>query len=525
MAETDRELIQIEANEDPNTVRDRLSFIRGQKVLLVWPEEGTALTRKLDLVLIQREAMRRAIRLALVTHDPQVIRHANELNISTFETIGASERGRWRRGRSKVFTSRFQRPSDEPEPEQLMDVASRVRVQRKVLSGLPRLILRLGMLLLVIGFIAGLTFVAVPGATVALVPAEQVIEASAEITVSLDPQFTNIDVESAILPATRLVLTVDDSASINTTGTRDLGNLRAIGTVIFINDTSDVIEIPANTTVSTSAGTPIMFRTTEDVQLPAGEGEQIEVPVEAMQISAGDVGNVGENMINTVIGPLEDRVTVRNLTPTSGGISQSQRVATNADRDRLLSLLRQQLQERAYTEMLSLPQVQDSKLIIIETLRIVEERDDWTVFSANTDEVTNTLSLNMRAVVEAFAVDEQLGQQIVFARMASQIPRGRILRPETIEYESGPVTVQDNQITFTISGRGTVAGQINKAQIQEQIAGRTLEEAETYLRERVDLSENIAPEITLIPHWFDRMPILPMRITIIEREVVVVEPS
>ncbi|MBL8120080.1 MAG: hypothetical protein JNJ78_21285, partial [Anaerolineae bacterium] len=90
------EYVQLELADDVASVRDRLSFLRGQRVLLIWPEEGTILTRKLDLVLIQREAMRRAIRLAVVTHDPQVVKHANELNISTFETIGASERGRWK---------------------------------------------------------------------------------------------------------------------------------------------------------------------------------------------------------------------------------------------------------------------------------------------------------------------------------------------------------------------------------------------------------------------------------------------
>ena len=120
MVYRERELVQIEANEDANTVRDRLAFIRGRHELLVWPEEGTALTRKLDLVLIQREAMRRAIRLAIVTHDPQVMKHARELNISTFETIGESERKRWKRGRSKVFTGRFQRPKDEHDPEEFL---------------------------------------------------------------------------------------------------------------------------------------------------------------------------------------------------------------------------------------------------------------------------------------------------------------------------------------------------------------------------------------------------------------------
>jgi hypothetical protein len=525
MARAERTLIQIETDEDANSVRDRLSFMRGQKVLLVWPEEGTALTRKLDLVLIQREAMRRAIRLALVTHDLQVIKHAQELNISTFETIGASERGRWKRGRSKVFTNRFQRPKDEPEPEELMGVASRIRVKRQALSAVQRFIVRVGILALLIGVVVAVAYVVVPGATIALTPAQQQIEIAIEIAVNSDPGFANVDVENAILPATRLVLTIEETASIATTGSHDLGSVRAIGTVIFINNTNNEVEIPPGTTVSTSAGTPILFRTTELAALPPGEGEQVEVPIEAMSSAAGEVGNVGENLINTVIGPLEESVTVRNLIPTTGGQTRVERAVIASDRERLLALLRQQIQERAYNEMLELPQVRDSKFVIIETLRIAQERDDWTNFTASPGDITDTLSLTMRAVVEAVAIDEQLGQQIVFAQMAGQIPRGRVIQPETIEYTRGPVTISGEDITFTMTGRGTVTGRINHGQLQEQLAGRSLEEAMLYLTERVDLAENSVPSIAITPDWFNRMPLLPMRINIIEQEIVIVEPS
>jgi hypothetical protein len=68
--------LQLEPTDDATTVRDRLAFTNGRRILLIWPADGTALTRKLDLVLIQREAMRRAVRVALVTHDPQVIKNA-----------------------------------------------------------------------------------------------------------------------------------------------------------------------------------------------------------------------------------------------------------------------------------------------------------------------------------------------------------------------------------------------------------------------------------------------------------------
>src|SRR5664279_3503668 len=139
------EFVQLEPGEDVASVRDRLTALRGEHVLLIWPENGTALNRKLDLVLVQREAMRLAIRLALVTHDPAVIKQAVELNISTFETVGASDRGKWKRGRSSVFTDRYDRPEEDPQPGELMEVASRVRVipKRSPLRLIARIVLLL----------------------------------------------------------------------------------------------------------------------------------------------------------------------------------------------------------------------------------------------------------------------------------------------------------------------------------------------------------------------------------------------
>src|SRR5262245_11648002 len=166
------EFIQLETGDDAGSVRDRLSFIRGQRVLLIWPEEGTILTRKLDLVLIQREAMRRSIRLALVTHDPQAIQHAVELNISTFETIGSSERGRWKRGRSKVFTSRSQRPDDEPIPDDLKEVASRIYAEDSARQRRWRRIQRVLLFAILLALAGGLIYVFLPSATVQLTPAQ-----------------------------------------------------------------------------------------------------------------------------------------------------------------------------------------------------------------------------------------------------------------------------------------------------------------------------------------------------------------
>src|SRR5258706_7298582 len=107
------QVIQLEPYDDTVSVRDRLSFIDTDRVLLLWPRSIPSSEtkhvspllagRKLDLIMIQRETARHNARLALVTNDQDVILCATELNISTFKTAEASYRSNWKQPANKVF--------------------------------------------------------------------------------------------------------------------------------------------------------------------------------------------------------------------------------------------------------------------------------------------------------------------------------------------------------------------------------------------------------------------------------------
>ncbi len=514
MTNEERQFIQIEMDEDANSVKDRLAFYKGKRVLLIWPEEGTALTRKLDLVLIQREAMRRQIKLAFVTHDQQVIQHAQELSISTFQTIGASERGRWRRGRTRVFTGRERRPSVLPTAEELEEVASRKYKKRGFNLTMMGVIVRVVILAVVLGAAFGGFYFAVPQATVTLTPGMQSINIDVQITVNPTEGFSNIDIENAVLPALRVSVEIEETASIPTTGEQNLGDTSATGEAVFINRTEAEVEVPPGTIISTSAGEPITFRTTEAGIIPAGDGVEVTIPIEAMPGSSGAIGNVDANMINTVVGILAEQISVINPRPTRGGDTRALPIVSANDRERLNTQVNQLIQQRAFVEIESLPQIGPGQYIILETLRITQERDEWTRFSALPGAQAETLSLTKRAVVEVVVVDTNLGQQIVFARMASQIPRGRIFDPDSINYVLGDVTIDEGLIMFTMSGSGLVVGQVNEAQIQTSIANMTLDQAMQYLMDNVDLQPGSSPEITVSPDIFGRLPIWPERIMI-----------
>ncbi len=507
------EFVQIEAGEDVVSLKDRLSFYRGSRVLLVWPEEGTALRRKLDLVLIQREAMRRAIRLALVTHDSEVIKNAIELNISTFETIGASEHSRWKRGRAKVFTNRYQRPDAAPEPDDLKDVASRVRSERTVPPMILRLGVRITVMIMLLAILGVLAYIVIPSATIALTLAEQVIEAEVSVTVDPELRTRQVDVENAIVPAVILRADVTDTASILATGTAESDAARARGDVEFINRTSSVVAIPLNTQVSTDRNNPVVFRTTRETVVPAGVGQTVVVPVEAIPASAGEIGNVAEDQINVVVGPLENSVNVTNPTAMFGGENRAVFVISEADRASLLRQMNAQLQFRASQDMNA--QLDANQFVIQETIRLVPQ-SELIQFSAEVGDRAEVLAVTMSAQVEALAVDELRAQEIVFARMSAQIPRGRVIDPASIRYVLGPAMIDPatGSVSFSMSGSVRVRGQLDRTVLRDRVAGENIDDVIEYLSREIDLADGVEPQVFLSPDWFSRLPILPSRIVI-----------
>jgi len=505
--------IQLDNAEDVPSVRDRLSFIRGQRVLIIWPEKGTALTRKLDLVLVQREARRRVIQLALVTHDEDVINHANELGISTFETIREAENARWKRGRTRVFVNRYHKPEDAPEPDDLMSVASRVRKPNKRIHPLLMILLRAFVLSLVIGVLLGTLYVTVPSATVTLSMEQQLIQV--DTTIIADPNVLDIDVENRIIPATRYEVTVSTLQQLETTGVEERSSIRAIGSMTLTNLTNQNITVPIGTQFSTSTGQNVIFETTSERIIPAN-GSVNDVGIRATEDFSGGVGNVAASTINTIIGDLSDDLSVINNFATSGGINQNYSTVTADDMERLMGDSRQYLQVLAFSEIEA--QLSDTQTIIIESLNIPDEllRSDWITYSHTIGDATDLLTLDIRVIVEALVIDDRFAQQIVFAQVSAEKPVNMNLNPESFLYLRGPVieTDDENRTTFQAFGEGIATARVDTYRLQSDLTRRPLDEAQRLIAATVDIAAESQPTIEVNPQWFDRMPVLPIRINI-----------
>ena len=511
------EHLQLDANDSVATIKDRLAFIRGRRVLLIWPpEKSKLLTRKLELVLIQREADRRAIQLAIVSHDPDATLHANALNISVFESIEDSQRKGWKRGRKKVFLPRYHKPSHQPEPEDLRSIASRLARRSHHPSRLRYIMERLLVLLMLAGVIGMTAYIVLPSAVVEVVLREDEIKAAVDIVA--DASAESVDIDRGIIPAQIIRATVETMAAMPTTGEQRLENTLARGMVTFTNQTDAAVDIPANTSLTTGAGAPILFRTVSAVRVPAGVGQHIDAPIEAIQSSTGSLGNVAAGMINSVLGPLGNLVAAVNLSPATGGENRIVKVVAEADRTALLNIVRAQLQSLAYEKIQT--RISESQLIFIETMRIEEERNDWTAYSAEPGAITSELSLTMQAVVSAMVVDDHFGRQVTLAQLSAQKPPGAKLYRDSIMYTRGPITRQESpgRVVFTAAGSAKVMPQFDAAPLQERLAGMSLDEAQEILAAQAELASDSPAQILVSPPGFGRMPLLPIRIEVHVRE-------
>ncbi len=508
------ELLQLERNEEVASVRSRLLPMASSKLLLVWPVRGTALTRRLELVLVQREAQRLGIQLALLTQDPDVIRHARELNLSTFATVGASERGRWKRGRARLLLPQRFATSNGSLPEGPEESAiARVQAARKEPPRVLRLTGGIVLLLVVLALGAAAALLIVPEATITILPARSLVQTEALITA--DPNVDAPDLVNAIVPALPLSITVEESASMPPGGRQVLSSSAARGSVTFVNLGSDPVDIPVGTLVGTGSARSVWFHTLAAGTLEAGAGSQLELPVEATPDFAGAIGNVDRGHINTLGSELVLRVSVRNLQPTSGGSSRSVGIIVPEDQERLLATARQQIKSEAYISLLS--RLDENHYLILESIDLATERSDWTRFSASPGDAAESLQLDMKAVVEAVAIDESHAEDIMLDRLQSQVEAGSVLLMHTVHHDHGPVVSDyaDGLIRFSRSAHALTESIVDTTALKQQLIGLTPAEARSLIHQNWPLQPGTTPIVEVAPAWPGRLPFLAMRIRVL----------
>jgi hypothetical protein len=490
------QIIYLEIDDDILSVRDRLRRTQSKHVVLVVPPRCQALREPLDFRLLRRQAAALDLDLALVFDNAKLRDVALEEGLTVFSRLSLGRRVVRRR---KRWQSR-----DRPGVEGVVARLKRDRLKwwHWVLGPIA--------IALVLGVLAWGVIMVWPSATVYIVPAKEHVGVS--VWVEADTAQRMVDWDQYRMPARVVQIEVVDRGEVETTGITNVAAERAVGVVLLVNITDREVRIPVDTIVSTSAGTPVRFRTLEPVTVaPRG---RVRAPVEALE--GGPSGNVRSYLINRVEGTLAASLNVTNDAPTTGGTNDQAHRVTHGDKQRVSDLLIEKLIEKGHAELSDLL---EDEFLPIETMWI-NQYTIRTNYDRHVDDVADKLALEMRATVGGVAISEETAQEIAYHALSRQVRDGFHLLPETVHISRGDTATVDpetGRVRFLMDGVALMKVDVDVPTLQRAIRGRSIDEALAYMRET--LPTEVEPSLVVQPDWMIRVPWLVFRIAVVEQEL------
>ena len=505
-------IIRLENEDDIIFVQDKISWSKANRVLLVWPPHGRILERRLDLLLLLRHSQEIGAQLALVTRQSNVISLARELGIPVFESIEKAQRTPWRKPRT-------QRAGQIPERRRLRDT-TRLRSAREALEHPkePRLWLRILMFGLGIGAILALGLFFVPSAEVRLTPMRKPQQITLNVWAGPEIQTPH---PSGGIPAQVLSVTVEGRDQSPSTSVTLVPDGYATGAVQLRNLTDQPVDVPEGSVMVTLSHPPIRFSVTQPVQVAAGPGKTVIAPIRAE--APGSESNLPAGLIQAMEGPLGLRLVVENIDPTWGGTDRTSPAPSESDYRSLREKLLIKLQESALADLKS--NLSPDQRLLVGTLRredVVEETRE-----PSQGQPGDQLQLAMRVTFDAWVVKDADLQTVAVAGLDANLPSGFQPVPDSLkitfidEPQLDPPGIESQQpggatrASWRVDAERTLEAGWTDLALFNALRGQTLSGAREVLQSGVALAE--PPEITVYPAFWQRMPYLPARITLIKQ--------
>lgn len=493
------QIITLESHDDLISVRDRMSWAKTPRILLVWPKYEKITLRQVDLKVLQRHALSLGAQLGLVTRTRRVREDAEALRIPVFESTGQAQRVAWPKPRRKKWAHRPPRKDLRAKREQVSAGEGAWRSHPAA---------RVGAFAVGVFSVLALVALFIPRAQVRLHPQSQV--QSIVLPVTASPSVTSVFITGSI-PAREQRVIVNGTKTITVTGEGVIPQSKAKGLVIFRNLTQQAATVPAGTVVRTADAEAVRFVTTSDGELEAGIGKMTELPIEAVE--GGLSGNVEVDTVVVVEGRLGLSLSVTNPEALKGGREIPSVQASDADRKHVKAELMKDLEEQA--RALLADEMEGGDILFEDTFEVtqvlLEEYDPPP--GAASAKLTLTMEVEFSVL---YAAASDLTELAALALNAS-LPSGFAAASEalTVKPVSQPTVDEDGSTRWTVRAERQIVQQFNAAQVTQMIQGIRSDRAQALLKQNLQLED--APEVILSPAWWPWVPIVPFRISVVVR--------
>jgi hypothetical protein len=490
-------IIQLERHDDVISTRDKMIWGSSQRILLVFPERGNILTRRIDLVLLQRHSAALGAQLALVTSNVSIRLNARDLGIIVFKSVIQAQKSPWRV--PLAIRRKFKR---RPPPRLALDDLR----QRLVPPPVPGSI---GQRLLIFAFglaaVVALVLFLFPNASILLDMAQQ--EQRVKMNIWANPSIQSPNLSGGI-PAGVTTVIVEGTETENSTGRTLLANRSARGEVLFVNLTDRDVLVPAGTIVRTRIDPVVRFETLLSVVVKGENGEEGElIPVRA--VLAGSGGNVEAGAIEAIEGNVGPLLSVTNPQFTSGGTDQLSPSPNDADFDRARERLLERLRQQAEMEIKAILPSDTYYLSPSIRMQAIEYEDRQPAENQPGDQ----LRITVRAAFSAWYVTAENIYLAASTALDANLDAGYAPIPDTMEITlMGPPTMQGDNVSYQLEAVRQLKATWSKDNVVHLVRGKDLMTAAVVVQEKLLLKS--PPQFSMSPHWWPRLPYLPFRIQV-----------
>jgi len=488
------QIITLESHDDLISVRDKLSWAKTPRILIVWPKYEKVTLRVLDLKVLQRHADSLGAQLGLVTRRAKVRRDAESLGIPVFISTTVAQRNLW--------------PDSAPRGRRVPKAPR--RDLRKVRDGVyekeaPWRTSLLGrVLIFTAGVIAvlAMTSLFIPHAVLTLYPETKI--QSVVIPVAASESNESVSVTGQI-PARTMSTTVNARQSLAITSQISVPKSKSKGVARFTNLSQAEVDLPAGTVVATESS--IRFATLNDTRLPTGIDQFVDVPIEALE--AGAQENVPADTITIVEGPLGLSISVTNPNATKGGANSQMIGANDEDRAKLRKVVLDNLRRDAETKLRA--QIAPTDLLLMDTFevtKIIEEK-----FTPPAGQPGKLLNLNMQVEFSSRYVSDDDLKELSLSTLNASVGNGFAAQASPVyNIVADPSTDNSGISHFDLEVTRTLLRQLDSMQVFSIVRGQKPELISDELVSKLSLRQ--APDISITPSWWRWLPLIPLNISV-----------
>lgn len=495
-------VLQLDRTEDTGSIRDKVTWGKASRVLLVWPVNFILLDRKIDLVTVKRICTSQGSRLGIVSDIPEIIAEAEELHIPVFDSVNRAMKKGWdRRKNQKTVGYAAHRKAGATTIEKL-----RIDKYKSIDFWKIDENLKIPVFLLAIIAVFTILVFLFPAADIIIYPQGRLSEMQMEFRIH---ESVGIASTPGMLAATKKTLKVNGETTVPSTGSLLVPDHKSSGKVTITNLTSSGINIPMGTVIQKLSNPPVRYKVLESISIPA-KVSTAGIGIEAVE--PGEDGNAVGNTITSLDGPLGLLVEVSNPDPVTGGSSKIYQAVSKTDAALTADKLQKILSLQAETEFTKI--LGDQEVLLpssIQVVNVAEHSEQPEVGQAGA-----LLKLKQTVEYSVLIINRQeLENQADTLLQANQPVKGWVkshVNPVEVHILSQKFDKETGSVVMTIFASEMWIPHLDTNSIQNQLAGKSKSRAIEIINGFVLNSK--MPEILTLPNWMPFLPLLSSRIQV-----------